>query len=43
MEQTVEPIVIGGRFFVYDEEGHQMVETDAAGVPLCPPTQRSDE
>jgi hypothetical protein len=37
------PLVIGGRFFVYDEEGHKMVETDSEGVPLCPPTQRSGQ
>jgi hypothetical protein len=27
-------IVIGGRYFVYDEEGHMMIETDSEGVPL---------
>lgn len=39
----IEPIVIGGRFFIYDEDAHAMIETDAEGVPLAPETQRSAE
>lgn len=35
-----EPVCIGGRWFVYDEESHSMVETDDKGVPL---TEREDE
>jgi hypothetical protein len=37
-----EVLVIGGRFFVYDEEAHQMVETNAEGVPLCTPAPKED-
>lgn len=29
-----EPVCIGGRWFVYDEDSHSMVETDDKGVPL---------
>lgn len=46
LENGTEVYSIGGRFFVYDEEGHTMVESDDQGRPLfeeCPPTKRSAE
>lgn len=36
------PINIGGRWFVYDEDGHQMIETDADGRPLVPEKEKED-
>lgn len=36
-------ISIGGRWFVYDEEGHRMIETDSEGLVLpCACGHRED-